>query len=202
MRQGSNGRRPRRNNSGRRNVPLRAQTFDSNGPEGRIRGTAHQVYEKYLALARDASAQSDRIRAENLMQHAEHYSRIINESMDPEDEAAAQERESRKPEARDGDGREARGDGRDGRDGREDGQRDGGQARDGSQARDGGQGRGNGRGNGRGRNRRRYPGRGGAQAGEGGDGAADGTESQGRADGESDGRGGPGMDESQDDVSV
>ena len=63
---------------GRPNVPFRAQTFDSNGPEVRIRGNAYQVLEKYLALARDASASGDRIAAENFYQHAEHYFRLIN----------------------------------------------------------------------------------------------------------------------------
>ncbi len=62
----------------RPNVPFRAQTFDSNGPEVRIRGNAYQVLEKYLALARDASASGDRIAAENFYQHAEHYFRLIN----------------------------------------------------------------------------------------------------------------------------
>ncbi|MCB1539212.1 MAG: DUF4167 domain-containing protein [Rhodospirillales bacterium] len=69
---GSNG--PRRGN----NVPPRMQVFDSNGPDVRIRGTAWQVHEKYLALAKDAAASGDSIMAENYMQHAEHYQRIIN----------------------------------------------------------------------------------------------------------------------------
>ncbi len=57
---------------------VRNMTFDSNGPEVRIRGNAHQVLEKYLAMARDASSQGDRIMAENYYQHAEHYFRLIN----------------------------------------------------------------------------------------------------------------------------
>ena len=80
MRQGPGNRRARGrgNNSGRRgNLPNRNQTFDSNGPDVRIRGTAFQVNEKYQALARDASASGDRIMAENYLQHAEHYYRII-----------------------------------------------------------------------------------------------------------------------------
>lgn len=80
MRQGPSNRRARGrgNNSGRRgNLPNRNQTFDSNGPDVRIRGTAFQVNEKYQALARDASASGDRIMAENYLQHAEHYYRII-----------------------------------------------------------------------------------------------------------------------------
>ncbi|WP_425283706.1 DUF4167 domain-containing protein [Magnetospirillum fulvum] len=59
-------------------VPGRNHVFDSNGPDGRIRGNAHQVLEKYLALARDASSQGDRVAAENYYQHAEHYFRLIN----------------------------------------------------------------------------------------------------------------------------
>ncbi len=52
--------------------------FDSNGPTVRVRGNAHQVLEKYLALARDATTAGDRVSAENFYQHAEHYFRIAN----------------------------------------------------------------------------------------------------------------------------
>jgi len=34
--------------------PHRSQTFDSNGPNVKIRGNAYQVFERYLALAREA----------------------------------------------------------------------------------------------------------------------------------------------------
>lgn len=61
----------------RQNAPMRHQTFDSNGPDVRIRGNAWQVYEKYQALARDASSSGDRVTAESYSQHAEHYYRII-----------------------------------------------------------------------------------------------------------------------------
>jgi hypothetical protein len=53
------------------------QTFDSNGPSVKIRGNAYQVFERYIALAREASSSGDRIAAENLYQHAEHYYRIM-----------------------------------------------------------------------------------------------------------------------------
>ncbi|MDD2325157.1 MAG: DUF4167 domain-containing protein [Alphaproteobacteria bacterium] len=56
---------------------LRHQTFDSNGPDVRVRGNAWQVYEKYQSLARDAAGAGDRVMAENYLQHAEHYYRII-----------------------------------------------------------------------------------------------------------------------------
>lgn len=64
--------------SGRRVNP-RVQSFDSNGPEVRIRGTAYQINEKYVALARDAASAGDRVLAESYLQHAEHYQRFINE---------------------------------------------------------------------------------------------------------------------------
>jgi len=67
------GSKPRPHMGGGRN-----QVFDSNGPDGRIRGNAHQVMERYLAMARDASSQGDRVAAENYYQHAEHYFRLLN----------------------------------------------------------------------------------------------------------------------------
>jgi hypothetical protein len=67
-----------RNNGRKPHMPQRSQTFDSSGPDVRIRGNAYQVLEKYLALARDASAAGDRIAAENFYQHAEHYYRVIS----------------------------------------------------------------------------------------------------------------------------
>jgi Domain of unknown function (DUF4167) len=79
-----NMKRQRGRNNGRNkpHMPVRAQTFDSSGPEVRIRGNAYQVLEKYLALARDATAAGDRIAAENFYQHAEHYFRMINANSD------------------------------------------------------------------------------------------------------------------------
>src|SRR5665213_2763088 len=67
------------NNGGNRGPrpPHRMQTFDSNGPSVKIRGNAYQVFERYIALAREASTSGDRIAAENLYQHAEHYYRIM-----------------------------------------------------------------------------------------------------------------------------
>jgi hypothetical protein len=67
------------NNGGNRGPrpPHRMQTFDSNGPSVKIRGNAYQVFERYIALAREASSSGDRIAAENLYQHAEHYYRIM-----------------------------------------------------------------------------------------------------------------------------
>lgn len=82
MRHGSsNSRRRSRGGSGgnspRRGGNQRMQVFDSNGPDVRIRGTAHQVAEKYMALAKDATSSGDIVLAQSYLQHAEHYNRII-----------------------------------------------------------------------------------------------------------------------------
>ena len=74
---GGGGGGPPRHQTG--NVPLnRNHVFDSNGPDLRIRGTAQQLFEKYLQLGRDATSGGDRVMAEGYFQHAEHYFRIIN----------------------------------------------------------------------------------------------------------------------------
>lgn len=79
---GQNGKQRSRgrsiNGGGKKHLPPRNQTYDSNGPDIRIRDNAHQVLEKYLTMARDASSQGDRVSAENFYQHAEHYFRVIN----------------------------------------------------------------------------------------------------------------------------
>jgi hypothetical protein len=75
MKQSSNSRRSRGRGIGKRQP--KNSNFDSNGPEVRVRGSAQQVYEKYLTLARDAMAVDDRISSENYFQHAEHYFRIL-----------------------------------------------------------------------------------------------------------------------------
>src|SRR6478735_7014622 len=78
MRQGQNRRmRGRnRNNNNKGPNPL-TRSYESNGPDVKIRGTAQHIAEKYSQLARDATASGDPVAAENYFQHAEHYFRII-----------------------------------------------------------------------------------------------------------------------------
>lgn len=91
MRQGSNGRRPRgRPQRKQHGGTPRHGNFDSSGPEGRIRGNAHQVYEKYIGLARDAVSFGDRVAAETYYQHAEHYYRIVNARNEPKPDGDGQ----------------------------------------------------------------------------------------------------------------
>ena len=75
MRQGQQNRRGRgRNRKGQ--SPL-TRSFESTGPDVKIRGTPAHIAEKYMTLARDASSSGDPVLAENYLQHAEHYNRII-----------------------------------------------------------------------------------------------------------------------------
>jgi hypothetical protein len=87
-----------RGGGGKSHNPL-TRVYESNGPDVKIRGTANHIAEKYIQLARDATASGDPVAAENYYQHAEHYFRLI---------AAAQEqlRQSQPyPQQRDGDPR-------------------------------------------------------------------------------------------------
>lgn len=75
MRQGQQNRRGRgRNRKGQ--SPL-TRSFESTGPDVKIRGTPSHIAEKYMSLARDATSSGDPVLAENYLQHAEHYNRII-----------------------------------------------------------------------------------------------------------------------------
>lgn len=71
------GRRPQNNHTATAGGHHHNRSFDSAGPDVKIRGTAASVYEKYLQLARDASSAGDRVTQENYLQHAEHYYRIL-----------------------------------------------------------------------------------------------------------------------------
>ncbi len=78
MKHNANPRRGRNRGNGKRYPAPRNQTFESNGPDGKIRGTAQQVLERYLALGRDAYSAGDPITAEGYYQHAEHYYRLLH----------------------------------------------------------------------------------------------------------------------------
>lgn len=75
MRPGQNKRLRGRNNRKGPN-PL-TRSYESNGPDVKVRGTAQHIAEKYLQLARDAQSSGDPVMAESYLQHAEHYYRLI-----------------------------------------------------------------------------------------------------------------------------
>jgi hypothetical protein len=82
MKQNNNNRRARgrgpRKPHGMGGGQHKVQGYESGGQELRVRGNAYQVLEKYLQLARDAGAAGDRIAAENFLQHADHYYRVLS----------------------------------------------------------------------------------------------------------------------------
>lgn len=53
------------------------RSYESNGPDVKVRGTAQSIAEKYVQLGRDAQASGDHVQAESFFQHAEHYYRLI-----------------------------------------------------------------------------------------------------------------------------
>src|SRR5580692_7213800 len=81
MRPNQNNKRMRgrnnNNNNNRKGPNPLSRSYESNGPDVKIRGTAHHIGEKYLQLARDAQSSGDPVMAESYLQHAEHYFRII-----------------------------------------------------------------------------------------------------------------------------
>ncbi len=87
MRQQNNGRRRQNRGSNRRNFNNgnlngninKNTVIDSSGPDGRQRGSAAQLNEKYTSLASDASSSDDRILAESFLQFADHYYRLQKE---------------------------------------------------------------------------------------------------------------------------
>ncbi len=73
-----NKNRQRSRNGGRKHVNPLSRNFESNGPDVKVRGNAAHVAEKYMQLARDAQSSGDSVMAENYLQHAEHYFRIVS----------------------------------------------------------------------------------------------------------------------------
>ena len=73
------------------------RVFDSSGPEGKVRGTPQQIIDKYALLARDAQLSGDRVAAENFLQHAEHYTRMLNEAQIEMAREADQRRDQQQP---------------------------------------------------------------------------------------------------------
>lgn len=80
----SRGRGNRKGGGGGNNIN---RVYDSAGPEGKVRGTPQQIIDKYLSLARDAQTSGDRVGAENFLQHAEHYQRIMIQATQAQEQA-------------------------------------------------------------------------------------------------------------------
>jgi len=108
MRPGQNKRmrgRNNNNNSGRKGPNPLTRSYESNGPDVKIRGTAHHIGEKYLQLARDAQSSGDPVMAESYLQHAEHYFRLIAAAQQAQQQAAyGYQRPPGEPQEQDEDG--------------------------------------------------------------------------------------------------
>ena len=87
------GRGRRGNGNAQPNVPNRNTSYESNGPDVKLRGNAQQLNEKYLALAHDAAAAGERITAEAYTQFADHYHRLHQAAVDAAVERKAQHAE-------------------------------------------------------------------------------------------------------------
>jgi Domain of unknown function (DUF4167) len=101
MRPGQNKRMRGRPTNNRRGPNPLTRSYESNGPDVKIRGNAHHVAEKYLQLARDAHTGGDPVAAENYLQHAEHYFRLIATAQAAQ--ALAQSGQQRPPGEAEGD---------------------------------------------------------------------------------------------------
>ena len=90
----------RHNGSARPSRPqtiFRNTALESSGPCGKLRGTALQLHEKYLAAAKDALIQNDDILAETCFQYADHYLHIQNQAIANEQAFHAQQQAQRSP---------------------------------------------------------------------------------------------------------
>ena len=82
MRQPQNAKRGRgrgrrgNGNNHHNHVPNRNTSYESNGPDVKLRGNAQQLHEKYMTLAHDAASAGERISAEAFTQFADHYFRL------------------------------------------------------------------------------------------------------------------------------
>ena len=98
MRPNQNKRMRGRNTSNRKGPNPLSRTYESNGPDVKIRGTAHHIGEKYLQLARDAQSSGDPVTAESFLQHAEHYFRLIAAAQAAQQAASGYQRQAGEPE--------------------------------------------------------------------------------------------------------
>ena len=77
----SDGRGHQRHANGGGQMRITPNAFSNNERRNNFRSTqsAEKLLEKYNALAKEALSSGDRILSENYFQHAEHFSRIIDD---------------------------------------------------------------------------------------------------------------------------
>ncbi len=96
-----------RNNNNKNQSHSPNRVYESAGPEGKVRGTPQQIIDKYQALARDHQLSGDRVAAENFLQHAEHYVRLLNEAQALQAERQAQQNQQNQNSQKDQSGQQA-----------------------------------------------------------------------------------------------
>ena len=95
----SNGRHGRFNNNRHTNFFTRNTPFDSSSAAGRVRGTAQQLIDKYMSLAKDARNQDDRVMYETYLQYADHYTRLLAQAILNEQPRMASQNADAQPES-------------------------------------------------------------------------------------------------------
>ena len=77
----SNGRGHQRHANGDGQIRITPNAFSNNERRNNFRSiqSAEKLLEKYNALAKEALSSGDRILSENYFQHAEHFSRIVDD---------------------------------------------------------------------------------------------------------------------------
>jgi len=90
-----NGRYNNNSRGARTQTIFRNTSLESTGPCGKLRGTALQLHEKYLAAAKDAQIQNDDILAETCYQYADHYMHVQNQAIANEQALHAQQQANR-----------------------------------------------------------------------------------------------------------
>ena len=77
----SDGRGHQRHANGGGQIRITPNAFSNNERRNNFRSTqsAEKLLEKYNALAKEALSSGDRILSENYFQHAEHFSRIVDD---------------------------------------------------------------------------------------------------------------------------
>lgn len=75
MKQAGYSRRPRGRSSERFKQPQKSGQYENR--DTKVRGNPQQYVDKYLNLARDATASGDPISAESYYQYADHYYRMV-----------------------------------------------------------------------------------------------------------------------------
>lgn len=80
---------------------FRNTALDSNGPCGKLHGTALQLFEKYQNASKDAQLQNDSVLAETCLQFADHYMRLQNMAIANEEaHRPAQNPQQNRPQSR------------------------------------------------------------------------------------------------------